>query len=269
MPLLNRLEKAFGRFAIENLSLYLIIGQVFVYLMAMLGRDFTGLIALVPALVWQGEVWRLFSFVFWPPATSPIFVVFGWYLFYLMGRALEAYWGAFRYNFFLFVGWFLTVLAAFAFPELAATNVFVGFSVLMAFAYLNPDFELMIFFILPVKIKWVALIQAAFYVAGLIFTPWPVRFAIAASLGNIVLFFGADIVRRMRSGRRRMEFQAKQFSTSGEDEARHRCRVCGRTEISDPQLDFRYCSKCAGEQCYCSDHIANHVHVTAPPPKES
>ncbi|HEY4299350.1 MAG TPA: hypothetical protein VGM73_00665 [Candidatus Didemnitutus sp.] len=269
MSLLNRLERIFGRFAIENISLYLILGQAFFYLMAMLGRDYTGLIALVPALVWQGQVWRVVAFIFWPPAANLLFVAFGWYLFYLMGSALEAYWGVFRYNFFLFIGWFLTVLVAFAFPAVAATNVFVGLSVMLAFAYLNPDFELMIFFILPVKIKWVALVQTGLYVVGMIVGSWPVRLAIVASLGNFILFFGTDIVRRMRSGRRRMEFQAKQFSAAEEeDEPRHRCRVCGRTEISDPQLDFRYCSKCAGEQCYCSDHLTNHVHVTAPAPKE-
>ncbi|HVU17959.1 MAG TPA: hypothetical protein VHD32_13620 [Candidatus Didemnitutus sp.] len=269
MSLLNRLERIFGRLAIENVTLYLIIGQAFFYLMAMLGRDYTGLIGLAPAQVLHGEFWRLFTFMLWPPSMGPLWVAFYWYMFYLMGSALEQYWGAFRFNAFLFTGWFLTVAVAFFFPEAPVTNIFVFLTVLLAFAYLNPDFELLIFFILPLKIKWLALFQAGLYLVELVRAPWSIRWTIVASLGNFVLFFGADVIQRMRTGRRRMVYQAKQFAASkSEEEPRHRCRICGRTEISDPQLDFRYCSKCAGEECYCSEHIGNHVHTTAPAPKE-
>jgi hypothetical protein len=269
MSLLNRLERLFGRFAIENLSIYLVIGQVFVFLMAMLGRDFTGLIALVPRLVRQGQVWRIFTFAFDPPAVHPVLIAFSWYMFYLMGSALEQFWGAFRFNFFLFFGWALTVAAAFAFPQFVATNLFIAGSVLLAFAYLNPEFELLIFFILPLKIKWIARFQWAGYAYLAVTGNWPLRLALLASLGNFFLFFGRDIVMRIRTGRRQMAFRAKKFGASNDGpEPRHRCRVCGRTELSNRELDFRYCSKCANDECYCSDHLANHVHTTATRAKE-
>jgi len=271
MPLLNRLERALGRFAIENLTLYLVIGQVFVFLMALLGRDLTGLIALQAGLVLKGQVWRLFSFVFEPQSLTNVafgvtLTVFGWYLFYLMGSALEQFWGAFRYNLFLGLGWLLTVAVCFLFPDAYATAIFIGGGVFLAFAYLNPDFELLLFFILPVKIKWLALLLWLRFSYYFIVGGWSLRLMLLAALANFLLFFGRDIVHGVRAGRRRMEQKARQFAASNDKpEPRHRCHICGKTDLSHPQMDFRYCSKCAGDQCYCSEHLFTHLHVVAEP----
>ena len=262
MSLLTKLERLLGRFAIPNLSLYLVIGQVLFWGLALMAGFDLGRIALLPAAVVAGEVWRLVTFVVVPPNMHPVFIAFAWYLFYLMGTALEQYWGTFRYNVFLGIGWLLTVGAAFLTPFAYASNLFLAGSVFLAFAYLNPDFVMMIFFILPVKIKWLALLQWLGYGYVLVIGPWPARFAVLAATGNFLLFFTADIVRQIRVGRRRMTHQARTFGASGDErEPRHRCRVCGRTDLTDPNLDFRYCSKCAGNQCYCPDHLFNHEHV--------
>ena len=272
MALLNRLERLFGRFAIENISLYLVIGQVFIFLMALLGRDLTGLIALQAGLVLNGEVWRLFSFVFQPTLLTNgsfgvMLAVFGWYMFYLMGSALEHHWGVFRYNLFLFIGWLLTVAVCFRYPGASGTVIFIGGSVFLAFAYLNPDFELLVFFILPVKIKWLALLMSLRFTYLLVVGDWALRLMVLASLANFFAFFGRDIIRRMKTGKRQMEYKARQAAARDDSrEPRHRCHVCGKTDVSDPQLDFRYCSKCAGEECYCPEHLANHEHTTAVPP---
>ena len=137
-------------------------------------------------------------------------------------------------------------------------------SVFLAFAYLNPDFTLMIFFILPVKIKWLALLQWLGYAYLVVVGSWSARLLVLAATGNFLLFFAGDIVERIRTGRRRMAHQARVFAgRRDEHESRHRCRICGKTDRSHPQLDFRYCSKCAGNQCYCPEHIFNHEHVLA------
>jgi hypothetical protein len=262
MSLLTKLERLFGRFAIPNLSLYLVIGQVFFWGVALMTGFDLRLIALFPAAVMAGEVWRLATFVLVPPDAHPVFIAFAWYLFFLMGTALEHHWGAFRYNAFLGVGWLLTVAFAFITPFVGASNLFLAGSVFLAFAFLNPDFELLIFFILPVKIKWFALLLWLKYALVVILGSWTDRLAVFAATGNFLLFFGGDIVSRIRTGRRRMTHQAQVFSeTKDEREPRHRCRVCGKTDLSDPKADFRYCSKCAGNQCYCTDHIFNHEHV--------
>jgi hypothetical protein len=256
MGLFNRLERALGRYAIPNLSLYLVMGQVFVFLLAILGRDLSGLLALQGARVYNGEIWRLFTFVVVPPlftnsALPLIFIVFGWYLFYLMGGALEQFWGVFRYNCFLLVGWILTVPVAFLFPTAWADTIFIGGCVFLAFAYLNPNFELLLFFILPVKIKWLALLMWLRFGYIFIIGDKADRFMILAALGNFIIFFAGDIVQRVKGGKRRMAYQAKQAAARDNDEPRHRCVVCGKTDQTHPLEDFRYADD---DRCYCSEH---------------
>ena len=262
MSLLTKLERHLGRFAIPNLALFLVAGQVLFWGLALMAGFNLERIALQPVAVLSGEVWRLATFLLLPPNAHPVFIAFAWYLFYLMGSALEHYWGPFRFNVFIGLGWLLTAALAFLSPDAYSSNVFLGGSIFLAFAYLNPDFVIMIFFILPVKIKWLALLQWAGYAFVLAVGPWSARLGVIAATGNFLAFFAGDIVRQIRTGRRRMAHQATVFAARGDDaEPRHRCRVCGKTDLTDPQMDFRYCSKCAGNQCYCPEHIFSHEHV--------
>ena len=264
--MLDKLERRFGRFALPNVTLYIIIGQVFVLLAALLEKLDLNRVVLVPVLVLQnGEWWRLLSFIFYPPSPGMFgyaLVAFGWYMFFLMGGALEHFWGEFRYNLFLLAGYVLTVGVSFLTPMAATTNLFIAGSVFLAFAWLNPDFEIMLFFILPLKVKWLALFMWVANAYYCFVGSWPLRLQILASVGNFLLFFARDIVLTMRQRRRQMETQARRFSAQNDGPAaRHRCHVCGKTDVTDPTLDFRYCSKCIGDQCYCPEHISNHVHV--------
>jgi len=269
MSLFNKLERALGRFAIPGLSLYLVMAQVACWSLAVFGRLDLERIALVPAAVRSGQILRLVTFLALPPnfgtgAGAVVFLAFAWYLFFLMGSALEGYWGTFRYNLFIGLGWLLTVAAAWMTPHAHATNLFLAGSVFLAFAFLNPEFELLLFFILPVKIKWLALVLWIGYGYALAVGSWSIRLMVLAATGNFLVFFAGDILQRFRTGRRRKSHQAKVFAaTPDEKEPRHRCHVCGKTDVTDPLLDFRYCSKCAGDQCYCPEHIFNHVHVTS------
>lgn len=270
MSLLDRLERHLGRFAIPNPTLWIIIGQVFVLFSAMARLIDPRLLTLAPIQVTAGhEWWRLVTFVFIPPYIPPpgtvnlnvVFLAFGWYLFYIMGAALEGYWGTFRYNAFLLIGFVLTVGLGFLQPAYGITNLFLIESVFLAFAFLNPDFEIILFFILPVKIKWLALIAWVGYVWQFVRGDWSLRLQIVAAVGNFLLFFSGDILRSMRQGRRTMARKAERIAEAGEP--RHVCFVCGKTDLTNPELDFRYCSKCAGDQCYCPEHIHNHEHVVA------
>jgi hypothetical protein len=262
MSWINKLDRKFHRFAIPNITVYLIVGQVMFYLFDMSGRFILERVVLIPDRVLAGEWWRLITFLFIPPPMNPIFAFFAWYLFYLMGSALEGRWGSFRYNLFLLIGYIVTVAVTFLFPYSAATNIFIGGSVFLAFAYLYPDFQLYIFFILPVRIKWLALITWIGYAYELLVGSWLTRVLVLASISNFLLFFGRDIYWNMKTGRRKMVFQAKQFA--GKKEAFHTCAVCGKTDISHPQMEFRYCSECGGLG-YCMDHISNHEHKRTQP----
>jgi hypothetical protein len=261
MPFLSKLERSLGRFAIPNLSLWLVLGQVLVFLGILLGKIEPGWLVLVPRFVLMGQWWRLFTFLLIPPSMSIIFIGFAWWIFYMMGNALEAYWGAFRFNLFIFLGATLTVGLSFLQPDMAITNAFLAGSVFLAFAYFNPDFEMLLFFILPVKIKWLALLTWAVYGYEFLVGGWSGRLQVIAALGNFFLFFGRDLIQGAASRRRAMVRSADRAAAVSQP--LHRCRICGKTDKSNPELDFRYCSKCAGAECYCPEHIRNHVHVLA------
>ena len=267
MRWLRRLEGRLSRYGVPNVTVVLVALQVLVYLVIELdiSPNLRERIQLVPQLVLTGEVWRVFTFLCDPPEMHPIFVFFFWYLFYLMGTALEMNWGALRYNVFLLIGFAATVSVSFLTPEAAATNAFVQGSVFLAFAHLYPDFTLMLFFILPVKSKWLALLTWCGYFLTVVNGTWPMRLAVIASVLNFLIFFGADIVNRVRTGRRRMVVQTRKLTAQvNERPYFHRCVVCGVTDRTNPDMDFRYCTKCVGACGYCRDHLHNHEHITDP-----
>lgn len=266
MSWFHKLERQLEPYAISNLTLYLVMGQTFVYLSVMLGMLDVEKLLFAPTLVLQGEPWRIFTFIFIPPNASWLFIAFALYLFYLFGSSLEHYWGNLRYNLYLLTGYLLTVGLAFLTPNAFASNLFVGGAVFLAFAYTNPDFVMYIFFILPVKIKWLGLLAWAGYAFAFFTSGLPTKFSIIAGVGNFLIFFARDLWLNIKQGKRRMTSQAKRFGDeSREREPRHTCHVCRKTDLSNPELDFRYCSKCVGDQCYCPEHIRNHEHVLTEP----
>ncbi|HYW80633.1 MAG TPA: hypothetical protein VE890_13700 [Thermoguttaceae bacterium] len=262
MKLLDRLDRRFGRFAVPNLTAALIAAQVIVYVLGQGGNaGIVARIALIPSRVLEGEAWRLVSFVAQPPGFNLFFAFFFWYLFYLMGTTLEHTWGVFRYNVFLLIGYVATVAVSFITPEMPASVAFLQGSVFLAFAWLYPDFQLMLMFILPVKIKWLALLAWIGYFMTIGFGDLHEQLIATAAVANFLLFFGSDILLRMRSGRRRMAYQADRIKRA--QDPNHRCAICGITDKSNPTMLFRYCSKCTGGLCYCADHLKDHEHVVA------
>jgi hypothetical protein len=266
MSWVQQLERKLEPFAVTNVTLYLVIAQTFVYLTAMFGLlDVTRLV-LVPALVLRGEWWRVLTFVADPPAAHWVFVAFVLYFLFFTGNSLEAYWGTVRYNLFLLVGYLLTVGAAFVTPYAAVTNLFISGSIFLAFAHLNPNFTMYVFLVLPIQIKWLALVAWLGYAFAFVRGDLGVRLSIAAALANFFIFLGRDLWVSLRSTQLQTAGKARRLvaERSG-PQVRHRCLVCSKTNITHPELDFRYCSKCAGDQCYCPEHIRAHTHVLADP----
>lgn len=272
MTLLSKLNSRFGRYGVPNVTLLFIFGQVLLFVVAQInpnqnGVDILDRIGMFPDKVIAGEYWRLVTFMFAPPTTNVIFAFFFWYMFYLMGTTLEVNWGAFRYNVFIAVGYIASVACAFgvyfalgpAEAVFPASNVFLYGTIFLAFARLYPDFTMYIFFVLPVKIRWLALLQWIGYAFGFLGGPWMAKAMIFASVFNYLLFFGRDIWLGMKHGHRRMRQQARAIQSP--QRLVHTCRICGATSESAPQLKFRYCSKCDGDSCYCTEHLANHEHV--------
>jgi hypothetical protein len=260
MNLLDKLDRKLGKFAVSNVTVYLIAGQSLFYVMYMMGKAERSLTTLSAGALLAGEWWRLVVFPFDPPRMGPFFVLFAWYLFYMMGSALEEHWGSFRYNLFLLTGYLLTLAAAFLAPFSPVSNAFIGGSVFLAFAFLFPEFELLLFFVLPVRIKWLALFTWLGYAYQLIVGDGVTRLMVLASTGNFLLFFARDILVEMKYGKKRVVRRVGSMVRQ-EPESFHRCTVCGITDKTHPHEDFRYCPQCDGQHGYCQAHIFAHEHV--------
>lgn len=261
MKWLNRLERRFGRYALPNLTVLLVAGQSVGFIIGSADPARLENWSLVPAKVLEGEVWRLVLFPFLPPTLSLFWVFFALYLFYIMGTGLQQHWGAFRFNLFMLIGYLATVAVSFLEPEMPMSNAYLGGSVFLAFAWLYPDFELLLFFILPVKIKYFAWLTWLFFAFGFFSGTAVTRLALVASVSNFLLFFGADIVSYLRYRHRRTHHALKAIGRK--DAAFHECVVCGVTDLSDRNMEFRYCADCDGDFEYCADHLRDHEHRTA------
>jgi hypothetical protein len=258
MKILDALNRRFGRYAIHNLTMPLIFGQMLTYGLQYIRPDLLDRFAFEPQKVLEGEWWRLLTFLIEPPCSMPVFVIFFWYLLYLFGTALEATWGTFNYNLYLLLGYLATVGAAFLTPNIPTGNGFLYGSLFLAFAHLYPNFELCIMFVLPVKIKWLALLQWIGYGFAMLSGNWVIWIKVTASVCNFLIFFSKDIFWRARAGRWRMAQQVRNITERGKP--RHECSVCKATNITHPSLHFRYCTRCPSMTCFCEEHLKEHRH---------
>ncbi|MFZ5987122.1 MAG: hypothetical protein ACOYWZ_08350, partial [Bacillota bacterium] len=179
MNLLDKLERKFGRYAVKGLMLHIVGLNLFVYLLSWIRPEFVKFLVLEPSLVLKGEVWRLVSYIFIPPGGSPIFILFILYFYYMIGTGLEHEWGSFRFNIYYLVGMIGTTAAAFI-ANSAATSMYLNLSLFLAFAYIYPNYELHLFLILPIKIKYLAWLNWAFIGYTILLAPVSLSYKLAA-----------------------------------------------------------------------------------------
>lgn len=283
---LNNLERKVGRYAVRNLSLYIIIAYVIGYILQFTGSlDF---ITLDPYYISKGQVWRVISWIFVPPASPSIFTIIMLYFYYSIGTALERTWGAFRYNLYIFSGIIFTVIGAAVLylistangldPQAAGYLVSQGFStyyinlsIFLAFAATYPNVQVLLFFVIPVKMKWLAYIDAVILAYQFVTTGTAGRIAIVMSLLNFLVFFLAT--RNYKSISPKEMYRKRAFRNATASSAssvrpgrsgpitKHKCAICGRTEKDGDDLEFRFCSKCNGNYEYCNEHLFTHKHV--------
>lgn len=263
MKLTTQLERKFGRYAIHDLTKYLVGGQGLTLFLSLVKPAFLGALMLIPSAVLGGQWWRLLSFLLTPPAGNPIFAAFALYLLWFMGGALESQWGAFRYNLYVLIGTLMTIAAAFVFPYYPASNGYLIGSIFLAFAALFPRYEILLFFVLPVQVKWLALLTWLLYGFAFVTGGWNTRLLITAAVANFLIFFGHDAWHQVRYGHRRIRQQAR--TAADRDKPRHVCAVCGITDKSHREMDFRYCTRCEPPVAYCTEHLSNHQHQRPEP----
>lgn len=268
------------KFGINNLMLYIVIANIAVWLIS--AMDTTRLVQYYltgyMGQVLRGEVWRIVTFVLIPQG-SGLTLLISLYLYYFIGSTLEREWGAGRFTIYYLMGMMLTVaygLVSFLVTgiDLPVTANYINMSMFFAFATLFPDHEIYFMFILRVKMKWLALLDALYF-AYSIFSMFGAGFGMMSFLPliailNYFLFcgdelFGAVMPRGKRQRQNttsfKREVQKIRHETKNKDYS-HKCAVCGKTEADHPELEFRYCSRCEGYHCFCIDHINNHVHFT-------
>lgn len=281
----QRFCAAHPRFGIPNLMRVIVIGNVAVYVLMLLtqANDANALSFLTFNLnaLLHGEVWRLVTFVFVPAYSSPFALLISLYFYYWIGSTLERQWGTAKFNLYYISGALLTVLGVVLAslitgnPYLTAAGTgYVNLSMFFAFAFLFPDTTVLLFFILPVKMKWLAYLDGALFAFDIIKAigahNWAGVVLPIVALLNFAVFIWPEVHylkerAKYQNSRKTVQFrqaqqqQAKQAQQQG---YRHKCAVCGRTDTDYPDLQFRYCSKCIGYHCFCQDHIFNHVHFT-------
>lgn len=282
MSFLDKLQRKFGRYAIRGLMKYIVIINFVVFLLSYIipNINIQYKLALIPGLVMKGEVWRLITFLFIPPSQSIIWILFVLYFYYMIGNGLEQVWGSFKFNVYYFIGVIGAIAASFI-TGYTSTPEYLNLSLFLAFAYIYPDYEVLVFFVLPVKMRYLAILDAIFLAFTFITGDIMVKLLVIASVINFFLFFGREMFSHLRMKRklnkRRSSFKrempkrpmakrtmAKKGSRfNGEIPrigTRHRCCVCGITENDDPDMDFRYCTSCEGDYEYCMNHLNNHEH---------
>jgi membrane associated rhomboid family serine protease len=219
------------------------------FLLVTIDPAYAGMLALIPEKVRQGELWRLVTYIFIPQTSSAFWVFFLLLFMWFLATALEEHWGALKLNVFYLVGMIGCTIAAFFFGG-GSSNTFLNLSLFFAFATIAPNYEIFLFFILRARVKYIAWVLAGMLALQFALLPLPAKMAMAASLANYLLFFLPGFVRETAT-RRNDAARLRKFR-SAEESTVHRCAQCGRTEASDPDLDFRVSAD--GEE-YCTEHL--------------
>lgn len=264
------------RFGVPNLMLYIVIISLAVWLLSIMdpSKTLMSFFVFSPERILKGEVWRLVSFIFVPQSLSFWELLF-FYFYYWIGNVLEKEWGTPRFNIFLISGVLLTAVYGFAIyfitkQSIAVTTYFIYLSMFFSFATLFPDVQVLFMFIIPIKVKWLAYLDAAFFLLSMLTQSFPFNLLPLVAVLNYLVFFGDDLFSSLRSNRARYNKTTVNFNREKQKikyEQKNasytkKCAVCGRTDTDYPDLEFRYCSRCAGYHCFCQDHINNHIHFT-------
>lgn len=280
MSCIDRFCYKHPRFGVPNLMLLIVIGNAAVWLFS--AMDSTGLLryglAFSAAEILKGQVWRLITFIFVPESSGFLFLLM-LYFYYFIGNTLEREWGTGRFTIYYLAGMLLTVVYGFIAYAVSGgsgiiTATYINLSMFFAFATLFPETRVLLFFIIPIKIKWLAILNAGFFAYEIVAMLGNgfglISFLPLVAVLNYFLFCGDWLFNMIRPANIRQKSNTVSFKREAAKINRemrnkpytYKCSVCGRTDVSNPELEFRYCSRCAGYHCFCLDHINNHVHFS-------
>lgn len=262
------------RFGVPNLMMYIVIGQALVFFLDLFARGMaSSMLAFSRAGIFYGQVWRLVTFIFLPSSGSnPFFLLLSCYFYYWIGQMLEREWGTAKFSLFYLSGVVLSIISGLL---LGVSSIYyINLSIFLIIATLYGEMQVLLFFVVPVKMKWMALIDVALILVDVIQAAMVGNYISAlvplASFINYFIFTWPFWAAKLGVARRRADPQVINFKRAQKQARRqaqatggyhHKCAVCGITDADDPGMEFRYCSKCDGYYCYCMNHINSHVHI--------
>lgn len=265
------------KFGIPNLMLYVVIAMAATWLIGLIGNStaFYNTLAFDPEMVFlHGQVWRLVTFIV-IPESSGILTLLYLYFSFVIARSVERTWGNGKFTIYYLSGALLNILYGLLFWLItgvspAITPTYLNLSLFFAFATLYPDTIFLLFFIIPIKAKWLAIFDAVLFVAAIVTLPWALKLLPVVAILNYFVFCGGWLIDLLRPKKIKQRQNTINFKNAAKKYNREqaskpytrKCEVCGRTDTSNPELEFRFCSKCGGYHCFCIDHINSHIHFT-------
>lgn len=292
MNFLNKMERKFGKYAIPNLSLYLILGYILGYAIQFINPAIVDFLTLNPYLILHGQIWRLVTWIIIPPSRLDLLTIVMLMFYYSVGTNLERTWGTFYYNVYLLMGMFFTIIGSFLIMGISYipgvrsyervilygtetyfllvarsfSTYFINMSIFLGFAATFPDVQVLLMFIIPIKVKWMGIAYAVLLGIQFLQSDIVGKIVIGASLLNFVLFFmmtrsGIGMRISPRQVKRRHDYSREVKRAKPASVAKHKCAICGKNSEDNPEAEFRFCSKCNGNYEYCQDHLFTHTHV--------
>ena len=289
---MKNFRRSFERFClrnqnkgIRNLMLYICSGNAVVYLLSLISQNYYlyYLLCFDRTLILRGQVWRLVTYPLTMHAgmtggLSILLVIISLLCYYSLGTVIERRWGTLKFNLFYLSGVVMMDVFCMFFPNCRADVYYLNLSLFLSYATMFPDATFLLYMIIPIKAWIFALIDLVLVALGIFQNSFPTNFFPIIALANYFLFFGADVLNllpvkwrfKLRSlfrkksapqGPKVVHFRTAPQQEQKKQDYNHRCTVCGRTDVTNPELEFRYCSRCKGYYCYCQDHINNHAHI--------
>jgi len=270
------------RFGIPNLMIYIVIGSAIVFLFSAI--DTTGLVIgalqFDAAAIMSGQIWRLVTFIIVPMYTGMsqlLWLAISLYFYYFIGSSLERQWGTGKFTIYYFSGVLLSAIYGLLLwamigggdQPVTINMYYVNLSMFFAFATMFPNMQLLLFFFIPIKIKWLGIINAIYFLYQIIFKiPGFYKLLPVIAILNYLIFCGGYLIDYIHPSRARTKAKTINYKRAAKkvqqqmdhQPYKHKCAVCGKTDLEYPDMEFRYCSKCEGYHCFCMEHINNHVH---------
>lgn len=262
MTWLNRLEQKYGHWGLEGLIRHIAMLMLVVFFLDRSGMLPYHMLYLHRDSILSGQVWRIFTFLLIPFSNNFLFLIFELSILVMCADGLEAKWGTFKLTAYYMTGAIANIIVVLMLPEVQFGSYFIYMSLFLGFATIYPDYEILLFLIIPIKMKYLAMISGGLMIYNLILAPVYLKIAIALTVGNYLLFFAPEALAAVRHNRRQYA-RATEFEKASvrAEEYRHKCSVCGKTDVSDPETQFRYCTcPTCGEQGvpFCNEHLREH-----------